>query len=199
MLRKSIALGLCTFTACLYSVAPAQAAALHWTLNNIPFDDDGTATGGFDFDADTSTYSNFNVTTTSGIAIIPQFTYNAASATLGGSSTASKLTLIANPQLLTVNAKAVNRQRVLTLDWLSALTAAGGIVNVADTSEETQNDSVVGKRAFINAGRFISSGTISGAVSAGDTASVPTPMLLPGLVGMGIAAFRRRVAEAASA
>jgi hypothetical protein len=199
MLRKTIALGLCTF-ACLYSATPAQAAALRWTLDNVvAFDDDGTASGSFDFDAATSTYSNWNITTTSGAAILPAFTYNAT--TSGVSGTASSLTLVANPQVLLVNSKSANRQRTLTLDWLAPLAASGGIVGIKDTSEEIQNDNFVGKRAFINAGRFISSGAVTSAANgpAGDTAAVPTPMLLPGLVGMGIAAFRRRHAEAVSA
>jgi hypothetical protein len=200
MLRKSIALGLCTFTVCLSSIAPAQAAALRWTLNNVAFDDDGMATGSFDFDAATSAYANWDITTTTGVAITSLFNYTTANSSLDGSHSPSSLTLVANPQSLLVNSKAANRQRTLTLDWLKALTASGDQAGIADTSKEIQDDKFVGRKAFISAGRYaVSAATGQAAVSAGDTASVPTPLLLPGLVGMGIAAFRRRSAEAASA
>lgn len=36
----------------------AQAFPLQWTVNDVVFDDGGTASGSFFYDADTNTYSN---------------------------------------------------------------------------------------------------------------------------------------------
>lgn len=46
--------------------AAAQAAPLQWTLKDVTFDDGGTATGSFVYDADSDTYSNVQLSTTAG-------------------------------------------------------------------------------------------------------------------------------------
>jgi hypothetical protein len=51
----------------------ANAFSLTWTLNNVNFADGATATGNFDFDADTSDYSNISVTINGGT--VPNFPY----------------------------------------------------------------------------------------------------------------------------
>ena len=43
--------------------APASAVPLLWTLNDVTFNNGGTASGSFRFDADTATYSDVAVTT----------------------------------------------------------------------------------------------------------------------------------------
>lgn len=46
-------------------IAPASwSAALTWTLDGVTFHDGATATGTFDYDAVTSTYSNIDITVT---------------------------------------------------------------------------------------------------------------------------------------
>ena len=42
--------------------SPVQAAILTWQLNDVVFEDGGTATGSFGFDADTNDYSDINIT-----------------------------------------------------------------------------------------------------------------------------------------
>lgn len=42
----------------------AYAATLTWNLLDVSFEDGGTATGSFGFDADTGNFSNVNITTT---------------------------------------------------------------------------------------------------------------------------------------
>ena len=42
----------------LFVVGSAQAAVVTWTLNDVVFEDLGTATGSFDYDADTNVYSD---------------------------------------------------------------------------------------------------------------------------------------------
>ena len=44
----------------------ANAIPVTWTLNNVLFDDGGTAYGSFTYDADINLYSNIDVTTTAG-------------------------------------------------------------------------------------------------------------------------------------
>lgn len=44
----------------------ASAAPVTWTLTDTTFDDGGTATGSFVYDADTNLYSHVNITTTTG-------------------------------------------------------------------------------------------------------------------------------------
>ncbi|MBD2208476.1 hypothetical protein H6G27_01150 [Nostoc linckia FACHB-104] len=48
----------------LANTSPAHA--LTWTLNNVTFADGATATGTFDYDAVSNTYSNLNITLSSG-------------------------------------------------------------------------------------------------------------------------------------
>lgn len=53
----------------LSSVQPASAATLKWTFQGVTFNDGGTATGSFDYNADTNTYSKLNFIT----SITPTF------------------------------------------------------------------------------------------------------------------------------
>lgn len=52
----------------------AQATPILWTINGMTFDDGGTGSGSFIYDADTNTYSNINITTTVG-SVLPGDTY----------------------------------------------------------------------------------------------------------------------------
>lgn len=49
-----------------FTSAVALADDVTWTLNNVTFNDGGTASGTFTYDADTQTVDNWNLTTTSG-------------------------------------------------------------------------------------------------------------------------------------
>jgi len=42
------------------------ASTVFWTLSTVSFDDGGSASGSFGYDADTNTYSAINITTTAG-------------------------------------------------------------------------------------------------------------------------------------
>jgi hypothetical protein len=50
----------------LMVVGAANAVPVTWTFNDFEFDDGGVATGSFVYDADTNTYSDISVTTTTG-------------------------------------------------------------------------------------------------------------------------------------
>jgi hypothetical protein len=49
-------------------VGTASAVPVTWNLLQVQFQDGGTASGSFVYDADTNTYSNVNITTTAGSA-----------------------------------------------------------------------------------------------------------------------------------
>ena len=55
-----LALGVLGFT------STANAIPIKWTLTDIAFDDDGIATGSFVYDAETDTFSNIRISTTTG-------------------------------------------------------------------------------------------------------------------------------------
>jgi hypothetical protein len=65
-LSWEILMRLIILTTLLLSSISAQAVPLEWTLENVVFSDGGTASGSFFFDADTSSYSNIAVVTTTG-------------------------------------------------------------------------------------------------------------------------------------
>jgi hypothetical protein len=52
----------------LFVVGSAQAIPVVWTLQDVAFDDGGTATGSYVYDADSNAYSDINVTSTAGTA-----------------------------------------------------------------------------------------------------------------------------------
>ena len=61
VMKHSLVLGLL-----ILSFSSAFAAPVTWSLNGIVFDDGGTATGSFVYDADTDMYSVINITTQGG-------------------------------------------------------------------------------------------------------------------------------------
>ena len=56
--------------------APGHAVMLTWTLSNVTFNDGGTASGYFTYDADTNTFGALDIVTTNGSALTG-FEYNA--------------------------------------------------------------------------------------------------------------------------
>jgi len=55
------------FFAFVLSAMPSHAATLTWNLVGVTFDDGATASGSFDYDADTDTYSAWDIDVTPGI------------------------------------------------------------------------------------------------------------------------------------
>ena len=102
---------------------PVQAASIIWTLNGVTFGDGGTAFGTFDFDADTQSYSNVAITTTSSSAH-PGFAYTAGS----GNDTEFDSFLFQIPP---------SNATIYDFEFQSPLTNAGGAINiVTGTSNE---------------------------------------------------------------
>jgi hypothetical protein len=103
--------------ACL---SPVQAVEILWTLDNAVFDDGGTITGSFIYDADTDIYSSVSVTTTAGTEF-GGFSYTDAHIDTAGSTT---LDLESPDWLTAVDGSALN------LVFFNPLTNAGGTINL---------------------------------------------------------------------
>ena len=103
--------------------ATAHAEPIEWTLDNIVFDDGGTATGTFVFDAATQTVSDINIQTSAGF-VFSGNTYNTA---LGAGSVKIPFTTATNFGDLT-------NEFILDLLFIgSGLTDSGGTVAVGET------------------------------------------------------------------
>lgn len=99
------------------SAGSASAANLNWTLNNVAFSDGGTATGSFNYDADTSTYGAFSINVQGGSILTP-FTYdNSTSFIDSGIFTDNDVRFTKN-----------DYSRFFELEFFDSLTNAGGTV-----------------------------------------------------------------------
>jgi len=63
---KGLFAGAAAALALLGAASSAQAAVITWTLQDVIFDDGGTASGFFDYDTTLGTAENFHITTTDG-------------------------------------------------------------------------------------------------------------------------------------
>lgn len=119
MIYKRTALLL--LTSALVMAPVSFGSTVTWNLNNVTFSDAATATGSFDFDADTQTLSNWNISVTSGT--LSAFTYTPADSAAGSYFQESGYQ---NELLFMVNGST----RQLRMTPLTALTDAGGTVNI---------------------------------------------------------------------
>lgn len=155
-------------TAIVASSVPASAAALTWNLQ-AALKDGGSATGTFDYDASSGTLSQFNIAATPGTStgsVFPAFTYTPATAT-GSLTNGNQLELIATG-------------RSFLALFSGALTNAGGTFSIVPSFSREEEP-------FI-AGTALSRSVVSGTTST----SIPTPALLPGLIGLGVGVFRQK-------
>ncbi|PSB67423.1 hypothetical protein C7B61_06255, partial [filamentous cyanobacterium CCP1] len=136
------------------AAAPAEAAALKWTLQDVTFNDGGTATGSFLFDADTNTFSDVNINTFLSNGN-PLANYLSAS---GNANFSVSTTATLFPPTF----------KALFLGFSSPLTNLGGTVDLLPTIEIALADGFPLARS-INAGTLSASAT-----------PIPTPALLPG-------------------
>src|SRR5579885_3048511 len=103
------------------SVPSASAATILWTLQGVTFGDGGKASGSFDYNADTNTFSSIDIVTTPGSSF-PGATYLAIDP--GKASSATSLAVVPNAGLADLTGTAV-----LDLFFSSALTNAGGTIS----------------------------------------------------------------------
>jgi uncharacterized repeat protein (TIGR01451 family) len=113
-----------TAVAALLIATPVFAVPVRWTLNGVTFDDGGMATGSFDFDADSSTLSNWNIGVSGGnTGSFPVLTYSTADAS-------SEYYLFTGNTTHTIQFDLSSSDRQLRLTPVSDLTNAGGTVAI---------------------------------------------------------------------
>lgn len=149
-------------TALLASAPAADATPIVWTLEDVAFDDGGTASGSFVYDADLDAYSSISIVTTAGTS----------------SPGASYDTLLAVDFLYAALVTAPGNQTglpLLQLVFQSALTNAGGFVSLVDpfdvfnsSTEGSCGDSPCEAATFERA-------MIDGGVSGAEITVVPVP------------------------
>lgn len=152
----------------------AHAATVNWMLDNVLFDDGSTATGTFDYDAFSNTYSNVNIETDY---------YDTGGFVFGGiyRDTATHFTFSGTSGHLNLEGDSKNVDiSFLFLVFGAPLTDAGGMVFLS--GDETQT------HGFGNY-RSISTGSVVGAVP------IPAAVWLFGSGLIGLVGFAKRKKE----
>lgn len=143
------------------------AVPIIWTLNGVTFDDGGMATGSFDFDADTSTLLNWDISVSGGnTGSFPALTYSTANA-----SSSYYVGMGNSTHTIQFNLSSSNREVRLTP--VSDLTNAGGTVAL---DLATAGGGSGGVECFnCSPFRLINAGSLSGVAPI----SQPAPALGP--------------------
>lgn len=165
----------------------AHAVPLTWTLNDAVFNDGGTATGSFVWDADTNTFGAYEFTVSGGdTATFAPLTYNNANATLGPSNLEFD-TGAYYVRLFRFVTEVDQVERNLYVSVDAPLTNAGGVVGFDYVSPYSAGEcfSCAPYRPFV-----------AGTISAEGVSGVPEPaawgLMVLGFGGLGAALRRRR-------
>lgn len=126
MNKKILSAFIMTVAVFLNTVGPAQAMPITYHLTNVTFADGTTASGSFEFDANTHLSSGYSISTTPGT--LTAFTWNQSDSGLyyGGGAGPNNFVLITT-----------NGQRVFNFSFIDPFTNAGGTfaINTASTYE----------------------------------------------------------------
>lgn len=157
---------------------PASATPLTWNLVGVTFDDGGTATGSYVFDADTGIFSAISIVTSPDPALGRGTTYGVPTG-IGSATFFDTITSF----------PAAGKDRLL-FDLVAPMTNAGGLIAInlgagIPDLETTCPDDVCGSPG--PGTRLIETGSISTRVTA-----VPEPSTLL-LLGSGALVLRRRL------
>jgi len=173
--------------------ASALAVPLLWTLNGVTFNDGGTASGSFVYDATANTNSAVNITTTTGSSVTGSTYTFVCSSPCDGGLAFSPTYLVA----LTVSGSGnLTGVPVLELLFNTSLTNAGGTVTLNTTSFEDRcsNSNCT---ATTTPFRSITAGSITaGPLGPAVSAQIPTlstwALIALALLVVGSVAFGRR-------
>ena len=116
---------ICRVVACLlvaFAATHTHAAPVRWVLQDVLFDDGGTAFGSFVYDADTNTLSDIAVTTTDGSALAGSV-YQFANFEAG--------ILDADSVLLVAQENPTTGTPAFNMNLAEAMTNAGGTIAIA--------------------------------------------------------------------
>lgn len=127
-----------TLAAYLCSLAlTASADLIQWTLTDFTFNDGGSASGSFVFDADTNSFSRVNVTTTTG-SLKDGATYtHTCTGPCGPKNDMGPFFFLMLGQAPVANMQDI---KGLSLVFESPLSNAGGLVNIAYSAESACYD-----------------------------------------------------------
>ena len=171
-----------------WSATTANAAVVTWTFQDVVFDDGGTLTGSFDYDADINRYSNIVIETTAG-ANLSGASYGVPFRPGGfiSESPTNLVTVVSNDESILEGTTGIR------FTWSDALTNAGGLVEIfvvqnGFQSFEATCESECG--SFEAPLRTIVSGSIS-------APEVPLPAAF-WFMGVGLVAFRKAFLSKAS-
>lgn len=175
---KSITIVSLTAIAISIVSSPAKAALVTWNLNDVTFDDGGTASGSFQYDADTEEMGNWDISVTSGSKF---------------SSLNWKLPLFFsgfNGDFFALfNSSA---DRYFKLRFNSPLSNAGGTVSLNTSTTGSFESTCGGVAGCVEGPKFPARYVTTGSVT---TEEVPEPLTIMGTVlagGMGIAIKRKK-------
>lgn len=137
--------------------ASVSAAPLTWTLDNVVFDDGGTVTGSFVYDADTNTYSGISLQTAGGpitgasgylltwlgVSTLPSYPYSRSAF---GFTAADPSAMVARDvhDEFDVYQFTVYQYPQLKLRFVNGLTNAGGTVALVAGSQPDGNTTLTG-------------------------------------------------------
>ena len=116
----------------------ASGSPISWTLSGVTFNDGGSASGSFLYDANTDMFTNWNVSVTAGSAL-GAFSYTPADSVVRY-KTASYVEIESDRTF--PDGFGVNVNRFLSFAFASSLTNAGGDVTILPIETTTQYGSV---------------------------------------------------------
>jgi len=168
-----------------FSCAGASAGTLTWTISGVTFNDGGTASGTFDYDADTDTFSNIDITTTAG--------------TVFGASTYTSLAgaYPSSPDLVYLQTT-TGTIRLFDFGTSANMTDGGGIIPLAldplsgGTAGEDNCYNGTCTLVYSSPIRYSTTGTVSAPTSGAAPEPASFVLLIGGLGGLGVLALRRR-------